>query len=146
MEIQKAIYTVKLSRSLGALEVLRVKAADIGCLVAQGVTKETTILVVGDQDIAKFAGHEKSSKHRKAERLIAEGHRLRIIGELDFKALVQSAKNGAARVASYTQETLSMFVGYLVGTGNTSHLILLLSVTYSAYWRRARDSNPRYGF
>ena len=91
----------------GALEVPRAMAADlaadIGCLVAEGVTKETTILVVGDQDIAKLAGHEKSSKHRKAERLIAEGHHLRIIGESDFKALVQSAKGGAARLASYTQ-------------------------------------------
>lgn len=81
----------------GALELPRSEAANfaasVGCQVTQGVTKKTTILVVGDQDITKLAGHEKSSKHRKAEQLVAEGHRLRIIRETDFKALVRSAKN-----------------------------------------------------
>ena len=79
----------------GALELPRNEAADlaasVGCQVAQGVTKKTTILVVGDQDISKFAGHEKSTKHRKAELLVAEGYPIRIIRETDFKALVQSA-------------------------------------------------------
>jgi DNA polymerase-3 subunit epsilon len=66
-------------------------AASVGCQVAAGVTKKTTILVVGDQDISKLAGHEKSAKHRKAELLVAEGYPIRIIRETDFKALVQSA-------------------------------------------------------
>ena len=83
----------------GALELPRTEAANlaasVGCQVAAGVTKRTTILVVGDQDITKLAGHEKSSKHRNAEQLVAEGHRLRIIRETDFKALVRSAKNEA---------------------------------------------------
>ena len=81
----------------GALELPRTEAANfaasVGCQVASGVTKKTTILVVGDQDVARLAGHEKSSKHRKAEQLVADGHRLRIIRETDFKALVRSAKN-----------------------------------------------------
>lgn len=81
----------------GALELPRTEAANfaasVGCQVAPGVTKKTTILVVGDQDVARLAGHEKSSKHRKAEQLVADGHRLRIIRETDFKALVRSAKN-----------------------------------------------------
>ena len=81
----------------GALELPRTEAANfaasLGCQVASGVTKKTTILVVGDQDVARLAGHEKSSKHRKAEQLVADGHRLRIIRETDFKALVRSAKN-----------------------------------------------------
>ena len=81
----------------GALELPRTEAANfaakVGCQVAPNVTKKTTILVVGDQDITKLAGHEKSSKHRKAEQLVAEGHRLRIIRETDFKALLQSAKS-----------------------------------------------------
>jgi len=37
------------------------------------VTKATTLLIVGDQDIGRLAGHEKSSKHRKAEKLIEKG-------------------------------------------------------------------------
>jgi DNA polymerase-3 subunit epsilon len=81
----------------GALELPRTEAADlaasIGCQVATGVTKKTTILVVGDQDVTKLAGHEKSSKHRKAEQLIAEGNAIRIIRESDFKSLVRAARN-----------------------------------------------------
>jgi len=76
----------------GALALPRRDAADmaakIGCTVANGVTKDTTILVVGDQDVKKLAGHDKSSKHRKAESLIQSGQSLRIIRESDFKELV----------------------------------------------------------
>jgi DNA polymerase-3 subunit epsilon len=35
-----------------------------------------------------LAGHDKSSKHRKAETLIANGHSIRILRETDFKQLV----------------------------------------------------------
>lgn len=81
----------------GELGIPRNEAADlaasIGCQVDQGVTKRTTILVVGDQDVTKLSGHEKSSKHRKAEKLIIEGQLIRIIWETDFKALVQSVKS-----------------------------------------------------
>ncbi len=79
----------------GALEIPRREAADlaakIGCTVAQGVTKKTTLLVVGDQDITKFAGKNKSSKHLKAEQLIAKGQQIRIVKESDFKELVSQA-------------------------------------------------------
>lgn len=79
----------------GALEIPRKEAADlaasIGCTVASGVTKKTTLLVVGDQDVTKLAGKEKSSKHLKAEQLIAKGQEIRIIKESDFKELVNQA-------------------------------------------------------
>lgn len=72
----------------GALQIPRKEAADrahaAGAAVEAGVTKGTTILVVGDQDLDKLAGHEKSSKQRKAEKLITNGQALRIIGESDF--------------------------------------------------------------
>ena len=81
----------------GALELPRNEAADlaasVGCQVATSVSKKVTILVVGDQDITKLAGHEKSSKHRKTEQLVADGHRIRIIRESDFRTLVQTARN-----------------------------------------------------
>ena len=77
----------------GALAIPRREAADlaaaIGCQVESGVTKETTLLVVGDQDIKKLAGHEKSSKHRKAEGLIEKGIPIRILKESDFKELAR---------------------------------------------------------
>jgi DNA polymerase-3 subunit epsilon len=80
----------------GALGLNREEAADmaakIGCQVESGVNKKTTILVVGNQDIKKLAGHEKSSKHRKAEALILTGQKIRIIGENDFKELINLGK------------------------------------------------------
>ena len=79
----------------GALEIPRSEAADlaasIGCQVTPGVTKKTTLLVVGDQDIKKLGGHEKSSKHRKAEEMIQQGQAIRILCESDFRFLVSEA-------------------------------------------------------
>ncbi|MCB0325168.1 MAG: hypothetical protein KDD69_16410 [Bdellovibrionales bacterium] len=76
----------------GALSMVRAEAADlaaqVGCSVGSGVTKKTTLLVVGDQDIKKLNGKDKSAKHRKAEDLIAKGQAIRILRESDFRALV----------------------------------------------------------
>ncbi len=76
----------------GALLIPRAEAAKLaasaGCAVGSGVTKKTTLLVVGDQDITKLAGKEKSSKHVKAERLISKGQEIRILKESDFKELI----------------------------------------------------------
>jgi len=63
-------------------------ATDAGCPVVGGVTKHTTLLVVGDEDVRRLAGHDKSSKHRKAEELIAKGQPMRIPGESDFRRVV----------------------------------------------------------
>jgi DNA polymerase-3 subunit epsilon len=75
----------------GALQLARREAADMAAAaggdVLPGVTKHTTMLVVGDQDISKLNGHDKSSKHMKAEKLIMSGQQIRIIGESDFMAL-----------------------------------------------------------
>ncbi len=74
----------------GALAMPRRAAADraheLGAAVEPGVTKHTTLLVVGDQDLSKLAGHAKSSKHRKAEQLITAGQPIRILAESDFMA------------------------------------------------------------
>lgn len=77
----------------GSLSMVRSEAANIaadaGCDVGGVVGKTTTILVVGDADIRRFAGHAKSSKHRKAEGLIMKGQPIRILCERDFLALVR---------------------------------------------------------
>jgi DNA polymerase III subunit epsilon len=79
----------------GALTIPRREAANmaasIGCEIDAGVTKRTTILVVGNQDVLRLAGHKKSSKHRKAEELIGEGQSIRILRETDFRELVKLA-------------------------------------------------------
>ncbi len=76
----------------GALSIPRATAADLaaalGCEVASGVNKHTTMLVVGDQDVARLAGHELSSKHRRAEELAAAGQEIQVLCERDFAALV----------------------------------------------------------
>jgi DNA polymerase-3 subunit epsilon len=78
----------------GALSMPRAEAAalaaDAGCTVGEGVTKGTTILVVGEQDIRRLAGHDKSSKHRKAELLISDGVPIRILTETDFRRLIET--------------------------------------------------------
>jgi DNA polymerase-3 subunit epsilon len=80
----------------GSLSIPRPEATDlaaaIGCQVASGVTKDTTILVVGDQDIRKLAGHRKSSKQRKAEQLSLQGQSIRFMKESDFKKMVMLAE------------------------------------------------------
>lgn len=80
----------------GALAIPRREAAalaaQIGCDVGDGVTKQTTLLVVGDQDLARLCdGETKSSKHRKAEAAIRDGQSIRILSEADFLSLVEDA-------------------------------------------------------
>ncbi len=76
----------------GALSMPRHEAAELaaraGCETADGVTKHTTLLVVGDQDIRLLNGHQKSAKHRKVEELIAKGRPIRILTESDFISMV----------------------------------------------------------
>lgn len=81
----------------GALQIVRGEAALLACaagmMVEDGITKRTTLLVVGDQDVRHLAGNDKSAKHRKAEMLIAKGHPIRIVQESDFMALVNDTAN-----------------------------------------------------
>lgn len=80
----------------GSLEIPRKEASslasDIGCKVENTITKKTTILVVGDQDISRLSGKNKSSKHIKAEEYKSKGQNIRIIKESDFIALYESNK------------------------------------------------------
>jgi len=79
----------------GALSMPRRQAADVaadaGCHVGASVTKSTTLLIVGDQDVRLLAGHTKSSKHRKAEAAIEKGQLIRILRESDFTMLIDTA-------------------------------------------------------
>ncbi len=78
----------------GTLSMTRAEAgkiaAELGCNVTNSVTKKTTMIVVGVQDSFKLAGYEKSSKHRKAEKLIKEkGQNIRILSETDFERIFE---------------------------------------------------------
>jgi DNA polymerase-3 subunit epsilon len=80
----------------GSLSMPRREAADLaaaaGCDVTGSVSAAVSILVVGDHDVRRLAGHQKSSKHRRAEELIKKGHSIRILSERDFKTLVGFAR------------------------------------------------------
>lgn len=64
------------------------RAGAIGCTPANSVTKKTTLLVVGEQDLALVGESGKSTKQVKAEELIAKGQEIRILGESAFDALL----------------------------------------------------------
>lgn len=86
---EEVVFTGKLS--IKRKEAAAIAAA-VGCDVAASVTQSTTLLVVGDQDTRMLAGRDKSSKHRKAEKLIAQGQSIRILGETDFRRLTDLAE------------------------------------------------------
>jgi DNA polymerase-3 subunit epsilon len=59
-------------------------AAAVGCRVDDGVTRHTTMLVVGGWELRVTGGYKKSAKQLKAERLVGRGQRIRILRESDF--------------------------------------------------------------
>jgi DNA polymerase III subunit epsilon len=48
------------------------------------VSGKTEYLVFGEQDFTKFVDGERSSKTKKAEELLADGHHIQVISEADF--------------------------------------------------------------
>jgi DNA polymerase-3 subunit epsilon len=73
-----------------AREAAAAQAAVAGADVTDSVSKRTTILVVGDQDLRATKGQKKSTKHRRAEELIAKGCSIKIVGESDFLVMTAS--------------------------------------------------------
>lgn len=55
-----------------------------GGKIGSSVTLGTDVLVIGYQDLNKTKGNKKSSKHKKAEELIAKGVGITLMGEDDF--------------------------------------------------------------
>lgn len=76
--------TLSVPRSQAAAE-----AASFGCDVRNSVSRSTTILVVGQQDLQALNGYTKSSKQRKAEDLARLGVGIRILGEDDLRGMGQ---------------------------------------------------------
>jgi DNA polymerase-3 subunit epsilon len=78
----------------GALALTRREARELatraGITVASGVTRKTTLLVVGEQTAGNIGDDGKSAKQRKAETLRTKGQDLRIIGESEFLRLLDS--------------------------------------------------------
>ncbi len=62
-------------------------AITMGATAASGVSKTLDLLVLGDKDMPRFEEGWRSSKLKKAEKLIADGAGLRIIAEKEFLTL-----------------------------------------------------------
>jgi len=76
-------------------------AAAAGCDVDENFAKlRTTILVVGRRDPTDWGGIKKSGKHRRAEAALAEGHKIEIMSEDQFRDLLQRALSSAALKAA----------------------------------------------
>jgi len=83
-------FTVVFSGNLGlSREAASDLAARAGMNVRTSVTSQTTHLVVGDRDLTVLGEHTKSSKHRKAEEVRDGAHPIMIIGESEFKKLIE---------------------------------------------------------
>ena len=81
----------------GELEPSRSTAADLiskaGCNVDDGLTKRTTMLVMGYQDPRKLNGKTKSNTQLKAEKYITKGQKIRILNESDFYEIISSVNS-----------------------------------------------------
>jgi len=61
---------------------------DAGGEVVNNMSRRVNLLVVGELDPERLAGHQTSSKVRKAAELAAEGHPIEVVDPADFAALV----------------------------------------------------------
>ncbi|MGL6108360.1 hypothetical protein [Romboutsia sp.] len=68
------------------------RVASIGAIPSNSVSKNTNILVIGDQGLRKFNTRGKSSKMLSAEKLISQGFNLQIISENEFLDILNSKK------------------------------------------------------
>ncbi len=65
-------------------------ASQYGFKISSSVSKKTDYLVVGVQDLSTLAGHDKSTKQRKAEELIADGESIQVLTETEFLRLINA--------------------------------------------------------
>lgn len=67
-------------------------ASGLGANVQKGITKATDILVIGLERTVDLGSDGKTSKVRKAEKMISQGHNLAIVDEKKFWQLVSNSK------------------------------------------------------
>ena len=79
----------------GELSISREKAAQLaaeaGCNVEPYVTRRTTIMVVGRQDIRQMGGRSLTSKQMHAATRVAEGQPIRMLDEASFVEMLKAA-------------------------------------------------------
>lgn len=80
------VFTGKLERMVrqDAMQIV----VNLGGILDKGVTKETNILILGNNDYNAILKGDKSAKHKKAEKLKLEGQDIEIIDEFTFYDLL----------------------------------------------------------
>ena len=80
------VFTGKLEKMLrkDAMQII----VNLGGILDSGVNNKTNYLILGDNDYNAILKGEKSSKHKKAEKLKLEGNDIDIIDELTFYDLI----------------------------------------------------------
>ncbi|KGE84809.1 MAG: exonuclease domain-containing protein [bacterium] len=66
----------------------QIRVLENGGKPGKGVTNETDYLVIGDQDFKKFGDGFKSSKIKKAEKLLGEGSSIELLSERQFLEMI----------------------------------------------------------
>lgn len=64
------------------------KVRNVGGIPSNSVSKDTHYLVIGDKGVKRFSTRGKSSKMMSAERLVSQGHKLKILTEDEFLKLI----------------------------------------------------------
>lgn len=84
----------------GALEMRRADAQDVvaqlGATPEAGVTKRTTLLVIGDGFRGDRAEDFHTGKALKAAKRLAKGHQIEVLTELDFYQLIADRRSGGS--------------------------------------------------
>lgn len=80
------VFTDKLERMLRK-EAMQI-VVNLGGVLDNSVTKKTNYLILGDNDYNAILRGEKSSKHKKAEKLKLEGQDIEILDELTFYDII----------------------------------------------------------
>ncbi len=64
-------------------------ASESGCRVSNTINKDTNMLILGEQDMSKLKGFKKSSKHRKVEKLVNDGQKIKVLLENQFISIIE---------------------------------------------------------
>lgn len=82
------VFTGKLEKMIrkDAMQIV----VNLGGILDKSVTKSTNYLILGNNDYNAILKGEKSSKHKKAEKLKLEGQDIEIIDEFTFYDLIES--------------------------------------------------------
>lgn len=68
----------------------QVKVLEIGGKCSSGVNNSTNFLIVGEQDYSKFGEGHKSTKMKKAEKLLSKGQEIELLSENQFIEMIQN--------------------------------------------------------